>query len=360
MTGPAVDPLISAIIPASNGDRHLAAAIQSVVSQSPPAEVLRCRRRSTDRPPEVAKDSAGQYHHRRPTPGAGGGNPASSGRRRLLRPFSTRTTSGRSDKLEGQVAALRADPGLDIVCGHAEQFGSRTCPAEARVRGCADERPMPAACQGALLVRRPVFGESLIRPGTRPRRRWTSVCAPPNTGEDADAARRLRRRVHGANHGIVRRDARQDSRPRPQGGASPPARRRHEGNHRPRAFDHREPGDPPPRRFSRPAGGASGAAGVGGSNDLRSHRTTTSAFRLLPPVQEPGRRRRRRSAPACALKGIYRFSWCANQRLFHDAAGAVQQRQDAASGTLVLKGAAPARSTTRTSGLAPCPTSTCW
>lgn len=75
-------------------------------------------------------------------------------------------------------------------------------------------------------------------------------------------------------------------------------------------------------------------------NDLVGSHHDIGSFRLLPLVYKNLVAAGVDDPLLPRLKGIYRFSWCANQRLFHDAAGAVQQLQDAGIRTLVLKGAA--------------------
>jgi putative nucleotidyltransferase-like protein len=72
---------------------------------------------------------------------------------------------------------------------------------------------------------------------------------------------------------------------------------------------------------------------VGSHHDLGS-------FRLLPLVYKNLVALGAEDPLMPRLKGVYRFSWCANQRLFHDAAVLVQQLQEAGIRTLVLKGAA--------------------
>jgi len=75
-------------------------------------------------------------------------------------------------------------------------------------------------------------------------------------------------------------------------------------------------------------------------NDFIGSHHDLGSFRLLPLVFKNLVALRADDPFMPRLKGIYRFSWCANQRLFHDAAGLVQGLHDAGIGTLVLKSAA--------------------
>lgn len=72
---------------------------------------------------------------------------------------------------------------------------------------------MPSQLPGALLVRRPVFGRVgaySTRYETATEMDWFMRATEHGVKTLMLPAVVLRRRVHGANHGIVRRDARQD------------------------------------------------------------------------------------------------------------------------------------------------------
>lgn len=75
-------------------------------------------------------------------------------------------------------------------------------------------------------------------------------------------------------------------------------------------------------------------------NDFIGSHHDLGSFRLLPLVYKNLVALGADDPFMPRLKGIYRFSWCANQRLFHDAAGLVQGLHEAGIRTLVLKGAA--------------------
>jgi hypothetical protein len=75
-------------------------------------------------------------------------------------------------------------------------------------------------------------------------------------------------------------------------------------------------------------------------NDLTGPHLDPGSFRLLPLVYRNLVALGAEDALLPRLKGVYRFHWCANQRLFCDAAALVEGLQAAGIRTLVLKGAA--------------------
>jgi len=75
-------------------------------------------------------------------------------------------------------------------------------------------------------------------------------------------------------------------------------------------------------------------------NDLTGSHHDLGSFRLLPLVYKNLVTLGVEDPLLPRLKGVYRFSWCANQRLFRDAAVLLEGLQEAGIRTLVLKGAA--------------------
>jgi hypothetical protein len=75
-------------------------------------------------------------------------------------------------------------------------------------------------------------------------------------------------------------------------------------------------------------------------NDLAQPHLDTGSFRLLPMVYRNLVAHGADDRLMTRLKGIYRFSWCANQQLFLAAARLLQGLHEAGIGTMVLKGAA--------------------
>lgn len=75
-------------------------------------------------------------------------------------------------------------------------------------------------------------------------------------------------------------------------------------------------------------------------HDLIESHLDHGSFRLLPLVYRSLLARGADEPLMPRLKGIYRYWWCSNQRLFHRAAGALHALEEAGIPTLVLKGAA--------------------
>ena len=146
------EPLVSVVIPVYNGERYLAEAIRSVLAQAHrPLEVLVVDDGSTDGSARVAGVFAPVLY----TYQANAGQAAARNRgvelaRGELLAFLDADDVWLPDKLARQMAALAADPALDMVFGHAEQF--------VEGGGLPDgPRAMPAHLPSALLIRRHQF-----------------------------------------------------------------------------------------------------------------------------------------------------------------------------------------------------------
>jgi len=73
-------------------------------------------------------------------------------------------------------------------------------------------------------------------------------------------------------------------------------------------------------------------------NDLVDSHLDPGSFRLLPLVYKNLVAHGADDRLMARLKGIYRFSWCTNQTLFHEAARLLQGLREAGIRTMVLKG----------------------
>ncbi|MBP1464212.1 glycosyltransferase family 2 protein [Candidatus Chloroploca sp. M-50] len=139
---------LSVIIPVYNGERFLAEAIQSVLDQTlPPDEIIVVDDGSTDGSAALVAARFAEVRLLRQTNrGVGAAlNLGLSHAHGDLFAFLDADDRWLPDKLERQVAALSADPALDMVFGHVRQFQDN--------QNCT-EAPRPAIHRGALLIRR--------------------------------------------------------------------------------------------------------------------------------------------------------------------------------------------------------------
>lgn len=209
-------PLVSVVIPVYNGERYLAEAVQSALDQAyRPLEVLVIDDGSTDGSGAVAQ-SFGQlvhYHYRDHAGLAATRNHGVSVARGELLAFLDADDVWVKGKLERQVVALQAEPGLDGVFGRMEQFVSPELdPAlQERLRPRVAELAALSPC--TLLIRTDAY------------RRVGELNPQWKVGEFLDwllKAREigintrmldhlvLRRRIHKDNMGLRESDARTD------------------------------------------------------------------------------------------------------------------------------------------------------
>ena len=205
--------LISVVIPVRDGERHLAEAIESIFAQCHrPLDVIVVDDGSTDgtagiaqRFPEVRyvrQDKEGQAAARNRGVGLAGGE---------LLAFLDADDVWMKRKLELQLAALDADPSLDMVFGFAEQFidadgvDRLTLPESRRI--------LPARLPSALLARREAFDRvGGFRAGRSAAEVVDWLARALDMGIRAltldDVV--FRRRIHGANVGVRSPDSRSD------------------------------------------------------------------------------------------------------------------------------------------------------
>ena len=210
------DPLISTIIPCHNGERYLAEAIESVLGQTYRAiEAIVIDDGSTDGSGEVAQSFHGaiRYRYQPHSGSAAARNLGVELAQGAFFAFLDADDLWPEDKLRRQMAAFEADSSLGIVAGHAEQFVSPELPGGIKARVRVDSRRMPAQLPGALLVRRDEFqrvGDYSRRFVTAGEIDWFMRATELGVKTLMLPDIVLRRRIHDTNHGILRRDARQD------------------------------------------------------------------------------------------------------------------------------------------------------
>lgn len=151
---------ISVIIPVFNAERHLAAAIESVLSQEIcPREIIVIDDGSTDGSVSVAQryDKKIRLHRQANAGASAARNSGVAMARGSLLAFLDADDLWMPGKLTLQTQALRNDPELDLVLGKVTQFICPTIEGEKHRTLRADLTTMPAYLIGAMLIRREAF-----------------------------------------------------------------------------------------------------------------------------------------------------------------------------------------------------------
>jgi glycosyltransferase involved in cell wall biosynthesis len=210
------DVQVTAIIPCYNGDRYVAETIRSALRQECDGlEVIVVDDGSTDRTPEtVAAFGPAVRSVRGPHGGAArarnAGIALANG---AMLAFLDADDLWTDHALRALIAPLERDPTLDMTVGHLEQFVSPELPEEVRRQFRFSPDPVPARLCGSVLVRRSVFEMvGWFSPELASGEFMDWILRAESRGVRSEAVPEvvLRRRLHRTNHGVVRRDARQD------------------------------------------------------------------------------------------------------------------------------------------------------
>ena len=154
-------PLISCIVPVFNGERFLAQALESILSQTyRPLEIIVTDDGSTDRSVDVVARYGSSVHYLRQS----NEGPAAARNRGLavasgdLVAFLDQDDVWHCGKLERQVACFIDDPELSLCVTHVQKFWGRE-PHEKTFRfpNRRLSRPLPGYLTGTLLARRSLF-----------------------------------------------------------------------------------------------------------------------------------------------------------------------------------------------------------
>jgi len=204
---------ISVIVPVFNGERYLAEALNSILGQTrPPEEVIVVDDGSTDHTAEVAGRFPVRYLSQANQGAAAARNTGAQAATGDLLAFLDHDDLWVADKLARQLAVLAAQPELDMVFGHVEQFFCPSLPPAEQARYRLPP-PMPGYTSSARLIRRTAFEK--VGP----------YAIVNRLGEDlewharaVDAGLRFRmleevvyrRRIHASNMGITRGGDRSD------------------------------------------------------------------------------------------------------------------------------------------------------
>lgn len=152
------DVTVTAVVTFWNREQYLAEAIESVLAQNRDLELVLVDDGSTDASVEIARRFVPpgrlvQQENRGPAGSSNTGVRNATGEFVAFCDSDDLWTSGR---LDAQLGALAADPTLDFVFGHAEEFLSPEIdPATVRTR--ALRGVIPAAVPSAALVRKDLF-----------------------------------------------------------------------------------------------------------------------------------------------------------------------------------------------------------
>jgi glycosyltransferase involved in cell wall biosynthesis len=209
-------PLISVMIGVYNADRYLAEAIESVLAQNyRPLELIVVDDGSDDGSGGIARryGDALIYAHQENAGNGSARNHAvrlASGELYAFLDADDRFVPG---KLERQFAALDADPTLDMVFGHVQEFVSPelTDAQRATVRPPAAQ-PLPWPAPNLMLIRRESFAR--VGPFSEDVKVGVTVDWYARAAEAGLKSMMLRevvleRRLHLTNNGLRERDSRQ-------------------------------------------------------------------------------------------------------------------------------------------------------
>jgi glycosyltransferase involved in cell wall biosynthesis len=149
-------PLVSAIIPVYNGAAFLAEAIESILAQTyPKHEIIVVDDGSSDRTREIAQSyPVIRYLHQAHAGTAAARNRGVENAKGLYLAFLDADDLWMPDKLALQVAAFQADPTLEMVSGHVEQFVN---PGQEQAYS-ASALPIPGYSTIAILIKRSALG----------------------------------------------------------------------------------------------------------------------------------------------------------------------------------------------------------
>ncbi len=154
-------PLVSCVVPCFNGERYLAAAIDSILAQTHGrSEIIVVDDGSTDRCADIVRcyGAGVRYHHqenRGPGAACNQGVALATG---AFVTFLEQDDLWLPEKTGRQLAAFDTDPTLDYCVGHIQNFWiPELAEAERRFRDAPVMQPVPGYVVQTLMVRRALF-----------------------------------------------------------------------------------------------------------------------------------------------------------------------------------------------------------
>ena len=154
-----VAPDISVVIPVHNGERYLAAAIQSVLDQRHAGlELLVIDNGSTDATADVARSfSSIRYFHLVDKGLCKALNYGLGQCRGPFLGFLDADDLWSPNRLAVQLEAFASNPGVEMVFGHVEQFISPELDESAKAKLSIRNRHLPGRYRGSMLIRKESF-----------------------------------------------------------------------------------------------------------------------------------------------------------------------------------------------------------
>jgi glycosyltransferase involved in cell wall biosynthesis len=209
-------PSVSVVIPVFDAARYLAEAIESVRAQSRPAEeIVVVDDGSTDDSAAVAARFAPAVRVvARVHAGIGAArNAGVAAARGTHLAFLDADDLWVPEKLARQLEVLAAEPELDLVFAHAQNFLSPDLEPAAAARLHCPAEPMPGIVPGTMLVARATLArvgpfDTAVTVGEFVD--WYARARESGCRERVLPETLLLRRVHGGNTGVRARDSRQD------------------------------------------------------------------------------------------------------------------------------------------------------
>lgn len=205
---------VTAAIPVRDGETYLAEAIESVLAQGrAPEQVIVVDNGSRDRSAEIARGYGAAIEVVfEPTPGIGAARNAALRAARCSHiAFLDADDLWQPEKTALQLAAFEADPELQLVFGHVQQFLSPDLSEAQAVDLSVPASPQPGVYLGAMLASRDAI--EVIGPwseGVKVSDGLTFMLRAHELGIKQAMLPELvtRRRVHGENHSIQNRGER--------------------------------------------------------------------------------------------------------------------------------------------------------
>jgi glycosyltransferase involved in cell wall biosynthesis len=207
---------VSVIVPVRDGERYLPEALESIVEQTlAPAEVIVVDDGSTDGTSGVAARFGPPVRCLRVAPAgvAAAVNRGVGAARGSLIALLDADDIWTRGKLGLQVAALERDRALDVVFGHVEHFVSPELAEAQRASIRVPPEPLAGYSRGTMLARR----EAMERVGPFDSRwrvgefvDWWARAVEAGLCAEMLPEVVMRRRLHGGNMGVRKRDDRAD------------------------------------------------------------------------------------------------------------------------------------------------------